>query len=75
FDPDPEALSSTRSLLRQIAPRLSRREIEIAVLLGIDGLTQTEVSELLEVSDRTVRRALVRIDSVACKFQDAEAGE
>ncbi|MEM6532890.1 MAG: sigma-70 family RNA polymerase sigma factor [Myxococcota bacterium] len=72
FDPDPEALAATRSLLRRVAPRLSRREIEIAVLLGIDGLKQAEVAELLRVSDRTVRRALVRIESIGRKLQAEE---
>ena len=52
-----------RQLLTQLATKLPRDELELAILTRVDGLTQPETAEVLGVSERTVRRMLVRLDA------------
>jgi RNA polymerase sigma-70 factor (ECF subfamily) len=52
-----------RQLLTQLAAKLPRDELELAILTRVDGLTQPETAEVLGVSERTVRRMLVRLDT------------
>jgi RNA polymerase sigma-70 factor (ECF subfamily) len=52
----------TRQLLERLAGRIPADELELAFLDRVDGLTQPESAEVLGVSERTVRRMLVRLD-------------
>lgn len=59
---NPEARAHTRRLLVRLSRELSAEEFEVAVLSYVDELTQPEIAEVLECSERTVRRVLARID-------------
>lgn len=50
-----------RDLLDQTFAGLSRRAIEVAFCVHLDGMTQEEAAEHLRVSRKTVQRDLVRI--------------
>jgi DNA-directed RNA polymerase specialized sigma24 family protein len=52
----------SRQLLAQVAQRVPARELEIAVLQRLDGLSQQELSEVMGISDRTARRLLKKFD-------------
>lgn len=67
FDPNPETLALVRSSLHALARRVSSRDLGIAVLAHLDGLTQPTIAELLNCSDRTVRRALTKIAREAAR--------
>lgn len=54
-----------RQALDAFMRRLGRRELEILLLSRVDGLTQDEIARVLRISDRTVRRALRKIDDGA----------
>jgi RNA polymerase sigma-70 factor (ECF subfamily) len=62
---DPEARVHFRRLLARLSHKLSDREIEVAILSRFDELTQTEIADVLECSERTVRRVLTRIEECA----------
>jgi RNA polymerase sigma-70 factor (ECF subfamily) len=57
----PEAVE-LRRLFVQIAPKVPRQELEVAILRRADGLGQLEIAELTSLSERTVRRLLSRFD-------------
>jgi RNA polymerase sigma-70 factor (ECF subfamily) len=59
--PSDEALSVRRQL-QELARSLPAQELEIALLHRLDGLTQLEIADVLQISDRTVRRCLSRLD-------------
>ncbi|MCB9650240.1 MAG: sigma-70 family RNA polymerase sigma factor [Deltaproteobacteria bacterium] len=52
-----------RATLADIALRVPKRELRTVVLHRVDGLTQPEVAEVLGISERSVRRHLVRFDA------------
>src|SRR5262249_4030205 len=52
----------SRQLLAQVAQRVPARELEVAVLQRLDGLSQQELSEVMGISDRTARRLLKKFD-------------
>lgn len=52
-----------RRLLEALVSLLPRAEVEAAVLARVDGLNHREIAEVLEVSERTVRRLLARADA------------
>lgn len=53
----------SREELERISTHVSTRELEVAVLHRIDGLSQPEIAELTHTSERTVRRLLERFDA------------
>jgi RNA polymerase sigma-70 factor (ECF subfamily) len=53
---------ATRQMLERLAAVLPRQELEIALLHRLDELTQQEIATVAEVSARTVRRCLQRLD-------------
>lgn len=63
---DPESAMSERQLADlawQAISRFPARDRAIAVLAFVDGESQTEIAQLLEVSEATVSRALAKIRS------------
>lgn len=58
----PESLILARRALGRVALELSSEELEVAILSRLDGLTQRELAEVLDKSERTVRRILARVD-------------
>lgn len=60
--PDAEQTVSSRQQWRLLANAVPSRELELALLARFDGLTQSEISEVAGVSERTVRRLLARFD-------------
>jgi RNA polymerase sigma-70 factor (ECF subfamily) len=54
---DPGAALEARSALARIADRTPDDELAAVVLCRVDALTQPEAAEVLNVSERTVRRA------------------
>lgn len=56
-----DLLSSKREL-QQLARAVPAEELEIAVLSRLDRLTHAEIGEVLELSDRTVRRRLQELE-------------
>jgi RNA polymerase sigma-70 factor (ECF subfamily) len=69
-DRAPESIASdletslvARQELERIAELVPRRELEMAILSRVDGLVQTEIAEVLETSERTVRRVLSSFDA------------
>jgi RNA polymerase sigma-70 factor (ECF subfamily) len=64
---DPEAQSASRRILQDVAAQTPDRELEVAVLSRIDGLTHEEIADLLDIGERTVRRLL-------SKFEERLAG-
>ncbi len=61
---DPDAGLDARRLLDRLSAELDVRDLEIAVLHRFDRMSQHEIASVLGISDRTVRRALVRLDEV-----------
>lgn len=57
-----DAVVAARRQLAAIASAAPRRELEVAMLCRVDGLTQPEAAEVAGVSERTVRRLLDRFD-------------
>lgn len=49
--------------LAEIARRVPRRQLEAVLLHRVDGLSQTEVAEVLGLTDRSVRRMIAEFDS------------
>jgi RNA polymerase sigma-70 factor (ECF subfamily) len=64
-DHDLEASVHARRALATLAASADPRELEVAILCRLDGLTQAEAAEVLDVSERTVRRRLERFDAQA----------
>ena len=56
------AALEARSALAKIASETPDEELAAAVLCRVDALTQPEAAEVLNVSERTVRRLLDRFD-------------
>ncbi|NMO17535.1 sigma-70 family RNA polymerase sigma factor [Pyxidicoccus fallax] len=52
-----------RQELELYARHLPPEALEAALLHRLDGLTQQEVAEVLQMSDRTVRRLLLKLDA------------
>ena len=55
---DIEALFSSRQQLAALARRVPAEELELVLVQRLDGLTQAEAGEVLQLSERTVRRRL-----------------
>jgi RNA polymerase sigma-70 factor, ECF subfamily len=73
-DDDPERNVHARRLLERLSRELSDRLLEVAILNRLDELTQAEIAELLDCSERTVRRDLVELDRRARLLTIGAAG-
>ncbi len=61
--------SHGRQLLGALVSALPSIELEAAVLSRVDGLNHHEIGEVLDVSERTVRRLLTRVDARIAGFR------
>jgi RNA polymerase sigma-70 factor (ECF subfamily) len=59
----PDTALATRELLERLARSLSEKELAVAILLRIDGLTQPDAARTLRMSERTIRRLVNRLDA------------
>lgn len=69
----PESLSDSRSTLAALAGAIPADELEALVLSRADGLTHPEIAEVLQVSERTVRRMLSRCEDRLARFSTKTA--
>lgn len=58
-----DELLHQRRMLAAVARRIPAKELEIALLHRIDGLSQAELAEVTGMSDRNVRRILTKVDA------------
>jgi RNA polymerase sigma-70 factor (ECF subfamily) len=58
----PVGMTAARSALVALGKIIPADEMEVVLLLRVDGLTQAEAAGLLGISERTVRRLLERFD-------------
>jgi RNA polymerase sigma-70 factor (ECF subfamily) len=56
------ACAEARAAIRSLARSVPEEELAVAVLCRVDGLSQPEAALVLGVTERTVRRILVRFD-------------
>ncbi|MBM4781543.1 MAG: sigma-70 family RNA polymerase sigma factor [Archangiaceae bacterium] len=73
-DDGQEALE-TRNLLQAWLKGLTEREQEIATLLFIDGLTQEEVADVLELSRKTINREVAELRAKAAALGALPEGD
>jgi RNA polymerase sigma-70 factor (ECF subfamily) len=66
---DPEAVAATRQLLVRLAGDLTGELLELGVLSWMDGLSQTEIAEVIGTTERTVRRRLRRLEDAIERFR------
>jgi RNA polymerase sigma-70 factor (ECF subfamily) len=66
----PDEQLDTRRHLAMLARRVPARELEVAVLHRVDGLTQEELAEVLDTTDRTVRRLLAKLDERLARIRE-----
>jgi len=57
-----DAAIELRSVVRHLATLVPAQALQAALLARANGLTQPELAEVLEVSERTVRRWLTQVD-------------
>jgi RNA polymerase sigma-70 factor (ECF subfamily) len=69
-----EDRSHGRRLLGELVSTLASKELEAAVLSRVDGLNHQEIGEVLDVSERTVRRLLSRADRRIAGFRARREG-
>lgn len=69
-----EALE-TRDLLQAWLEGLTEREQEVATLLFIDGLTQEEVADVLQLSRKTINREVAELRAKAAALGSLPSGE
>lgn len=62
----------SRRALEELARTVPGDELEVAVLHRMEGLEQQEIAEVLQVSARTVRRMLARLDGRLLALQRSE---
>jgi RNA polymerase sigma-70 factor, ECF subfamily len=60
--PGPESRAAAQEMLAALVDRVSENELSAALLSRVDGLSQTEIGEVLGVHERTVRRLLDHFD-------------
>jgi RNA polymerase sigma-70 factor (ECF subfamily) len=61
--PGTDVALQTRREIEELLRLLPADELELALLHRLDGLTQAEIAEVAGVSERTVRRALRRLQA------------
>jgi RNA polymerase sigma-70 factor (ECF subfamily) len=64
-----EAWLSTKQVLQELAARMPADELHAVVLCRVDGLGQAEAAEVLDTSERTLRRLLAAFDQRAEKWR------
>jgi RNA polymerase sigma-70 factor (ECF subfamily) len=57
-----DGVVAARQWLARLAADLSPAELEVAILVRFDDMTQDEVAQVTELSTRTIRRMLERLD-------------
>jgi RNA polymerase sigma-70 factor, ECF subfamily len=57
-----ESVAAARQGLERLGAELSADELEVVILSRFDRMTQDEVAEVTEMSSRSVRRILRRVD-------------
>jgi RNA polymerase sigma-70 factor (ECF subfamily) len=65
---DADDVVAARQWLARLGNELSSRELEVLVLSRCDRMTQDEVAEVTELSSRSVRRILARIDDCLARL-------
>lgn len=60
---------STKQTLASLATRLPADELQAVILCRVDGLSHVEAAEVLDTSERTLRRLLVAFDRRAEKWR------
>ena len=70
-DAGPFGVVSARRRILALAGSVPSDELEAAVLDRLDGLTHAECAEVLDVSERTVRRLLSRFDARVAAQEDS----
>jgi RNA polymerase sigma-70 factor (ECF subfamily) len=59
---DLAAWTEARATIAEIARAVPDDELAVAILCRVDGVSQPEAAEVLGITERTVRRRLVRFD-------------
>ncbi len=68
---DPRPHFERRDLLFSLLKRLDTKDVQIALYRHFDGMTQPEIAEVMEVSERTVRNRLRALEkNVAQALQE-----
>jgi RNA polymerase sigma-70 factor (ECF subfamily) len=57
-----EDVSDARAMLKNLTMKLDPEELEVILLSRVDGLTHPEMADVLETSERTIRRRLARAE-------------
>jgi len=60
---------AARSAILALHARVPGEELEAVILCRVDGLSHAEAAEVLDVSERTVRRLLERFDAGAARWR------
>jgi len=60
---------AAKDIIRALHARVPGEELTAAILCRVDGLSHTETAEILEVSERTVRRLLDAFDVHADRWR------
>ena len=60
---------AARSAILALHARVPGEELEAVILCRVDGLAHAEAAEVLDVSERTVRRLLERFDAGAARWR------
>lgn len=64
-----DAWLSTKQILDALAARMPSAELQAVILCRVDGLGHAEAAEVLETSERTLRRLLAAFDDRAEKWK------
>jgi RNA polymerase sigma-70 factor (ECF subfamily) len=67
------AQAEARQALRALARELDERCLQVAALTFLDGLTQDEIAQVLDVSRKTVVRDLAKVRECAARHAGAPA--
>ncbi len=68
--PAPDARVAAQQLLRDVASRMPRGELELLVLHRLDGMKQEDIARVLGISDRGVRRLLVKSSARLARLKE-----
>jgi RNA polymerase sigma-70 factor, ECF subfamily len=64
----PDIRSHWRQTLQALIAEMPEGEIQVAILNRVDGLSHPEIAEVLQTSERTIRRTLVKLDERIARF-------
>lgn len=68
-----EQLSHARQLIAALHARVPEDELHAVVLCRVDGLPHAEAAEVLEISERTLRRLVARFDERSAEWRKETA--